>query len=1017
VTRTRPRRTSLLAAVLVLSVLLPAGVGATPLAPVGPDLTGVTDTATATAIAIEGGVARAGVASVDASWHLGASGGQFSDTGFPVGPDMVDPHLHATRKQPTQEIASRILTRALLVEGADGHRVAVVANDLYLPNDLLNRRVGQLLELHDAEVAAGLREGPTVGVTDETVAVTVSHNHNSPFYSTPGWGTWIFQDVVDVRFFDYYAEAMAQAVIDAAADLRPVRMGAATVPFNEISSHTYGPKVALDGTPAGQPYSHTTGQLSVVRFDDVSDPADPDPYAAWVIMGVHPEWTWGYDIFTGDITHAVMRILDRELGLTTVMSQRETGSSGPHKDERVHESHERREYQDNGFETIDHAARLWADAVIGAFADIEAATRTASFDPASPRTDGPPIALVPLSEGFTVASASERFAPPSARPVPGVSNCNTSQLFHGNPQAPILGFPDCENGGLDEYGGQVVDATPVDEPALYDQLKAAGVPIPDSYSATALTAVEETAAVHVMAMRLGDLGVTFCPCEQFTDTALNVQTRLDRLEGNLWRGWDWTSQTTPAGRAWCVPTDGQEGMTTCADPRNPAADLPPVPDRDVELMLAQVNNDAAGWETDVLSLFGESEAWDPAEVYGNFTHVEQTAHGYGMVVSVGMANDYFGYVPEYREMRAHEHYRKALNGLGLHGADYLANRMVALGAAINGGPAVQLSPQDLAYQAESGRALAVSTALGQIADAYTAVYEAALPADGGTPAILTQPGDIERFDAATLSWVGGSNYTDMPQVVVQRLEDEGWVTVGDMQGEVQARLEFPTPADLPAVESGTYEWVWHAQAEAYAGDVALPEVDGTRITATPPGTYRFVVDGQRRTGPGPDAVEAYHLESEPYVVTPFDGITATLAEAEGGAVEVAVGPTTTQAFDGTTYTFGPIDYPNSYDSPLAFVQGDQRRRFTYGPGEADDEFYCSFCRFHLWADTADAESVVVTVTRADGTVEHVPATPLGDGRWQAPAGLGAGDSAVVAAGGVVDRWGNTNGEASAPLAG
>jgi hypothetical protein len=282
-----------------------------------------------------------------------------------------------------------------------------------------------------------------------------------------------------------------------------------------------------------------------------------------------------------------------------------------------------------------------------------------------------------------------RFAPPTTRPVPGVSNCNTAQLFHGNPQAPILGFPDCDSrpGGvpLRDVGEAVVEASPVDEYGLYEDLKELGVPIPETYSATAFTAVEETAAVHLMAMRFGDVVATFCPCEQFTDTALNIQTRLDRIDGNVWFGWDWASQVTPTGRDWCV--DNGDGTSTCADPRNPAVDLPPVRTVDVDRMLAQVRNDAAGWETDVGSLFGEAESADPEEIFGNFTHAESTEHGFGMVISVGMANDYFGYVPNYREMRSWDHYRKALNGLGPHGADFLATRLVALGASLNGGPA------------------------------------------------------------------------------------------------------------------------------------------------------------------------------------------------------------------------------------------------------------------------------------------------------------------------------------------
>lgn len=962
-----------------------------------------------------GGALKAGVGSADVSWHLGASGGQFAATEPPFGPDFVDPYFHATKKRPADALYSRILTRALVVEGSDGERVAVIGNDLYLPNDILNRRVADLLEQHDLMVAAGLKDGPVTGITADNLAVTVSHNHNSAFYSTPGWGTWIFQDVFDLRFFDYVARGMADAVIEAAGDIRPVRMGGATVPFNEITSHTYGPKIAVDGTPAGQPYDHTTGMLSVVRFDDISDPANPVPYANWVTLGIHPEWTWGYDVFNGDITHAAMKLIDRELGTTTVMSQRETGSSGPHKDTRAHEPEARREFQDNGFENLDIAARLWADKVKQAYDAIEQNMATAPYDPANPRRDGGPIHVVPFATDVPVSSTSVRLAPPKERPVPGVSNCNTSALFHGNPQLPILGFPDCED-SLRDAGEPIVDATPFEERDIYDQLKQAGVPIPDSYFGPSLTAVEETAAVHLMAFRLGDIGATFCPCEQFTDTALNIQTRLDRVEDNEWLGWDWTTQQTPTGRDWCV----QNGDTTwtCANPQNPTRDLAPVSDLDYRRMVAQVNNDAAGWDDDVATAFGSSEPSDPDAIFGNFTHGEKTEHGYGMVVAVGMANDYFGYVPNYREMRAHEHYRKALNGLGLHGADYLATKLVTLGASLNGGEPYELSPADLAYQAEAGRVEALTVALGELAAADHAAWEAAAYLDGGTPGIVEpaapgeaggQPQDITRFGAAHVTFVGGSNWNDLPVVRVERLVDGQWVTYADENGDVPVMVEFPTPQQLPEVFAGQFVWKWTASFEAFASQVTVPDASGTPRDVTPAGTYRFVIDGHHRSAPG--GATPYHLESDPFEVAPWDGVEATATSVSRDGASVSFGPSSVILDPQTGFEFniGPVDYPDGYESPFKILNGD-RKLFRYdGSIQDDDQWYCPFCRFHPWVDSGRVESVTITVESRNGKTAAYPATEQ-DGWWTIAAKLKPGDTAYVAPGGAVTEHGEINGE-------
>jgi hypothetical protein len=1036
----------LLAPALLLALATPAAA-----LPSG-DLPGPLGTAAGALDAVlpDGPVTRAGVASVDASWHLGAGGGQFAEdvdsSGEPaaVQDGQVDPFLHATKKRPSRGIQSRIVTRALVVEGTNAKRFAVVGNDLYLPNDLLNRRVAQLLEQHDLAVRTGLKKGPVTGITEDNLAVTASHNHNSPFYSTPSWGTWVFQDVYDLRFYEYMAGRMAQAVIDATADARPVRIGAATVPFNEIQAHTIGPKIADDGTPAGQPFAHTTGQLTVVRVDDLTDPRSPKPYANWVTLGLHPEWTWGYELFSGDITHAAMRIIDRELGTTTVMSQRETGSSGPHKDLRVHEPHERREFQQSGWQQLDAGARLWADAVHRAYAALDAGEQPAPYDPHAPRTDGPPIEIVPFGSDLPVAVASERFAPPFMRPVPGISNCNTASLFHGDVRVPVLGLPDC-NGDAGAVGRQVVQATPFEERAVYDQLKSAGVPVPESYTGTAFTGVEETAAVHLMAVRIGDIAATFCPCEQFTDTALNIQSRLNDVEDDVWRGFDWTTQERPDGTPFC--RQNADSTWSCADPRSfreagPWPELPPVSDLAYRRMRAQINNDAEGWEELTNAgthLGGEAEPADPAKIKGNYTHREITGYGaddgYGLTIAVGMSNDYFGYTPSYRDMRGFDHYRKALNGLGLHGSDYLATRLVRLAASLRGGDPVALSPLDLAYQAESGRARALSQGLGELAAAYTAAYEAGLPRDGGTPGIVEQPAGIARFDGAVLRFVGGSSYTDLPTVRVERQVDGAWVPFADQSGEVQTEVRFPTPEQLPAFARGEFTWQWTASWEAFVSEVGLPDLQGETRRATPAGTYRFAVEGRHRTGQG-DAVAPYAFTSAPFEVRPWDGLTVDdVALAGGGAVRVDVGPSGSELFDGRLHAFGPIDYPQGWlwDRALPSVAdqrakkengsfGEQMQRvyYRYRAGTADDQSYCKFCRFHPWLEAGEPAEGTVTVVRVGtGALETWPAVAE-DGRLVATppapgAGLRPGDRVRVDPGGVRDAWGNTNRAGSAEL--
>jgi hypothetical protein len=90
-------------------------------------------------------------------------------------------------------------------------------------------------------------------------------------------------------------------------------------------------------------------------------------------------------------------------------------------------------------------------------------------------------------------------------------------------------------------------------------------------------------------------------------------------------------------------------------------------------------------------------------------------------------------------------------------------------------------------------------------------------------------------------------------------------------------------------------------------------------------------------------------------------------------------------------------YPRTYTSSFRFIKDD------------GNQLVCKTCSFRPWASASDVVSAVVTVTRADGSTQTVAATKT-DGRWVAPAALGAGDRAVIEAGSLRDANGETNGE-------
>src|SRR5687768_5142352 len=83
---------------------------------------------------------RAGVGEVDASWHVGSGAGQHASTGSFVDQHGFDPGVHSYHFSRSYGVQSRLKIRAIVVENPGGQRVAILKNDLYIPQDLLYRR-------------------------------------------------------------------------------------------------------------------------------------------------------------------------------------------------------------------------------------------------------------------------------------------------------------------------------------------------------------------------------------------------------------------------------------------------------------------------------------------------------------------------------------------------------------------------------------------------------------------------------------------------------------------------------------------------------------------------------------------------------------------------------------------------------------------------------------------------------------------------------------------------------------
>ena len=272
-------------------------------------------------------------------------------------------------------------------------------------------------------------------------------------------------------------------------------------------------------------------------------------------------------------------------------------------------------------------------------------------------------------------------------------------------------------------------------------------------------------------------------------------------------------------------------------------------------------NDAKGWEDDPTA---ESEPTDPAKIKGNYTHGElPPEHAYRLTVPIGMANDYNGYIVTYREYQRGDHYRKSLTAWGPHASDYMATRLVKLGGQLKGAEPPPTEPLEPKIAPDLAHNDARAEVLGTAGKAALESYEATLPndRDGGT--VVEQPQEVlTRFDAATFTWNGGSNYIDLPEVRVQRKVRGEWVDYADQSGEVPLTLQFPQAQDA-ATYLGGQRWPWTAHFEAFVSDI---DAGGGR--ATPAGTYRFSVQGVYRDSMGR---KDYSLTSNEFQVEPWHG--------------------------------------------------------------------------------------------------------------------------------------------------
>jgi hypothetical protein len=514
---------------------------------------------------------------------------------------------------------------------------------------------------------------------------------------------------------------------------------------------------------------------------------------------------------------------------------------------------------------------------------------------------------------------------------------------------------------------------------VFESLKMHGITPPENYDFPSHGAVQENYRIHLQAVRLGDILLASCSCEPQVDLIKNLESRTDATAGNIYDGFDWSPYCNQqADTSWRCPNPGLPQTKVFSDRSLTVTDAA------YRRMVAQVRNDGAGWDAPENAPFANAEPADPAQIKGNFTKEEVQklgAPGYKLTVGLGHTGDYNGYVVSYRNYMSFDHYRKALTAYGPHTADYMVTRLVRMAAALQGAPLPKDEPLAVVGRADEVRQEASAQVLGRSAAAAFDTWDATLPNDAGAPAVLEQPKDTTRFDAATMTWRGGNNDVDQPLVAVERRTpgpDGRWEPYAAPSGEVQTVVHLPAGVQsLVGYRADQQEWKWTANFEAADWFPRNVTKDGQ----VPEGMYRFSVSGHHRSG---GQTRAYRLTSAPFAVHRWAGIEVRdLRVDPNGAVSF----TTSSA------------YPRTYKSSIRAIHDD------------GGKVVCKTCTFRAWASSIEVRGAHVTVHRASGHVQRMPAR-LEAGRWIADAHLAPGDTASVDPGAVVDTFGEVNGTAA-----
>ena len=465
------------------------------------------------------GTLEAGAAVVDATWHVGASAGQYASDGTrsattarSTRPAAVDAPRRLVR-HPVAPRGARARGR-----GPGRQQVAIVKNDLYIPQDLLYRRTAQILEAGDCRDHA--QEPDDGGHARPLVALLLvdpgacgrSRTSSTCASTTTTPSAWRRGRAGAQRTWSRCASAPRSAQ------------------FDKTHRHSFGP---ASPTTARRPATRTPTadhDLTVVRFDDISDPRHPKPLANLVNYSLHAEMLDGNDLISADWVAPLQRMRrPRERRRHDLHAER--GRHG-----RARASHATTRC------TSGSSSRTASTAQAEYGARLHGRTRCSKTCATSSRArpEDPRPATFRSMTDFPVAM---RTAGSPARSRTRTRACRTAaptRRFAGDPRSRSSACPTARTATACSTSWPTCSACTTRPSCRSRRSTRASRPTTSSarhpdprelLGALATPALEEDLGVHMQAFRLGDILFTVCSCEQWVDQAYNIKTRTDTHAG------------------------------------------------------------------------------------------------------------------------------------------------------------------------------------------------------------------------------------------------------------------------------------------------------------------------------------------------------------------------------------------------------------------------------------------------------------------------------------------------------